>query len=44
MPEARAKRRAYYRRNRERILEAQKAYRVRKELGEYKARKEMGEK
>lgn len=33
-PEARAKRREYYRKNRERILEAQKAYRVRKELGE----------
>ena len=42
-PEAVAKRREYYRRNRERILEAQKAYRVRKELGEYKARKELGE-
>lgn len=33
-PEARAKRREYYQRNRERILEAQKAYRLRKEMGE----------
>lgn len=33
-PEARAKRREYYQRNRECILERQRAYRLRKEMGE----------
>lgn len=43
-PEAVAKRREYYQRNRERILDAQKAYRARKKLMEYKVRKKTEEK
>lgn len=33
-PEARARRREYYERNRDRILEAQRAYRLRREMGD----------